>query len=76
MKRGRHELCNGICFGKCEVHDPAYIADGSSCRHGAERDDLCDMILAVFLPDIVNDLSSSGIPKIHVDIRHGHTSGI
>ena len=76
MKRRRHELCDGVRLGKREVHDTAHVANGGSGCHGAEGDDLRDVILAVFLPDIVDDLAPSRIAEVHIDIRHGHAGGV
>ena len=51
----------------------ANILHRSFCRHGAEGNDLCDIILSVFCNDIINDFLPALNTKINIEVRHGNT---
>ena len=72
VRRRRHELGHRVRLGVGEVHHAADVADGAARSHGTEGDDLCDMVLAVFAPDVVDDLGAPGVTEVHIDIGHRH----
>ena len=71
-----HELCNGIDGGVGHPHDAADVADCGARGHRAERDDLCDVVFAVFLNDIIDHFAAAVVGKVDVKIRHAHALGI
>ncbi len=50
----------------------ADIPDHLLRPEGSERHDVGNMVIPVFLPDIINDILSPVILDIRVDIRHGY----
>ena len=72
VRRGGDLLGHGIRFGIRQVHDAADVADGGTGGHGAERHDLCHMVLAVFAHDVVDDLAAAELAEVRIEIRHAH----
>ena len=72
MERGRNELCDHVRLRKRKVERPADVPNRASGRHGAEGHDLCDMVISVFLPHIVDDLAAPRVSEVHIDIGHRH----
>ena len=48
---------------------PASVADTAPGHHCAKSDDLGKMVLAVFLPDVLENLIPPGIVKIQINVR-------
>ena len=65
-----HLLGDLIHLGVGDIHDPAYVPDDATSRHGAEGDDLSHMVVTILAADVVHHLAPAGIAEIHVDIRH------
>ena len=62
---------DGVGLGVADVQDTAHIADRRAGGHGAEGDDLGDVVLAVEAVDVVDDLAAAVDTEVDVDIRHG-----
>ena len=54
----------------------AHVADGRPGQHRAERDDLGDVVLAVFPPDVGDDLVAPAVLEVDVDVRHRDAVGV
>ncbi len=67
-----YELGNFRNFGIRQIEYAADIADGTFRGHCAKRDNLSDMVVAIALLDIVDDLAALDIVEIDIDIRHRH----
>jgi len=52
------------------------IFDRGLGGHGAEGDDLGDVVAAVFLRDVIDDLTAAVHAEINVDVGHRHAFGI
>ena len=76
VQRVRHLLCHGVRLAVAYVQRPAHVPDGGPRRHGAEGDDLGDVVRAVLAVHIVDDLAPAADAEVHVDIRHGDALGI
>ena len=72
----RDHLGDAVDIGVRDVHGAAHVFDRRLRRHGAERDDLRDIVAAVFLRDVVDDFAAAIHAEIDVDIGHGHALGI
>ena len=68
----RHELRNLCDLGVRQVEHAPNIADGALRRHRAEGDDLRNVVVAVALLDVVDDLAALDVVEVDVDIRHRH----
>ena len=67
-----NELCDHVAVRIAHIERAADVANDAARRHGAERDDLRHMILAVLAAHIFNDLAAARIAEVHVDIGHGN----
>ena len=65
---GNH-LRDAICIAIAPSQHAADIAHDAFCLEFAERDDLRDAALAVFLPNVFEDFAAARFAEIHVDIR-------
>ncbi len=65
-----------IALGGGEAQDAGNILHHHPRRHGAEGDDLRNVIRAVFLGHIVNDLLPAFVAEVDVKVRHGHALGV
>ena len=72
---GNH-LGDAVDVGVGNVHGAANVFDCGLGGHGAEGDDLRDIVAAVFLRDVVDDFAAAVHAEIDVDIGHGHALGI
>ena len=75
-ERGGDELGEAIDFAVRNVHGAADVFDGGFGGHGAEGDDLGDIVAAVFLGDVIDELAAAAHAEIDVDIGHGNALGI
>ena len=58
------------------LHHAADVADGGARLHRAERDDLRDVLAAVLLRDVGDDLAAAPFAEVDVDIGQRHALGI
>ena len=72
---GNH-LGDAIHIGIRYVHGAAHILDRRLSRHGAEGDDLGDILAPVLAGDVIDDFATPVHAEVDVDIRHGHALGI
>ena len=72
----RDQLGDPVDFGDRHLHDAADVADHGRRLHGAERDDLRDVLAAVFLGDVRDDLPAAPLAEVDVDIRQRHALGV
>ena len=70
------ELGDDVAVGIAHIECASHIADNAARGHRAERDDLGDVIVAIFAADVVHDLAAARIAEVHVDIRHRHALGV
>ena len=73
--RGDH-LGDAIDIGVGDVHGAANVLDGGFGGHGAEGNDLGNVVAAVLLRDVVDDFAAAIHAEIDIDIRHGDALGI
>ena len=72
MQVPRHQLCHRIHSSIRHTHHPTHIANGRTGRQGAEGDDLCHMVRAVFAGHIVDHLLPPFVAKVNIKVRHRH----
>src|SRR5208283_1296593 len=73
--RGDH-LGDAIDIGVRNIHGAADVLDGGLGGHGAEGDDLRDVVAAIFLCDVVDHFAAAIHAEIDIDVRHGDALGI
>ena len=76
VQLGRDHLGDAVDVGVRNVHGAANVFDRGFRGHGAEGDDLRDVVAAVFLRDVLDDFAAAVHAEIDVDIGHGHALGI
>jgi len=72
----RHQLGDAVHIGIVYLENPSDIADDGPRCHGAEGDDLADVVVAVLFLDVADDLFTALIAEIDVDVRHRDALGI
>ena len=72
----RDELGDAIDVGDRHLHDAADVADGRPRLHGAEGDDLRDVLAPVLLGDVVDHLAAPALAEVDVDIGQRHPLGV
>ena len=72
----RHGLGDHVHVGIRHAHGSAAITDGGSCRKRTEGDDLRNVILAVAVSHVGDDLIAAIIAKVNINIGHTDTLGI
>ena len=72
----RHILGHGVHRAIGDAQRAAHIADRTARRHGAEGHDLRNMVLAVFINDILNDLAPLFVAKVDVEVGHADALGV
>ena len=65
-----HQFGNAVHFAKIHAQNAAHIADDGLGTHGGKSDDLGDVVLAVLVNDVADDLVAAGVGKVDVDIGH------
>ena len=55
-----------------DVHHAGHVADDRARFHGAERNDLGDVLAAVLVRDVLDDFAAPSLAEIDVDIRQRH----
>ena len=58
------------------AHDAADVAHGGAGGHGAEGDDLRDMVAAVFFVDVVDDFLAALVAEVDVKVGHRDALGV
>ena len=72
----RDQFGDLVDIGIRHSHNAAHVADRRARLHGPEGDDLRDVLRAVFLGHIINDLPAAFETKVDIDIRHPRAVGI
>ncbi len=75
-ERVRDRLGDPVDVAVAHAEDPPDVADRRPGEHRAERDDLGDVVLAVFLADVGDDLLAPAVLEVHVDVGHRHPVGV
>ncbi len=70
------QLGNPVHFRQRDVHHPRHVPDGGLAPQGAERDDLGDLVVAVFARAVFEHLGAAVVAEVQVDIGHGDAPGI
>ncbi len=69
----RYHLRRLIDLGIRDVQSSSHIPYNSPGCHGSECNDLCHLVLTVFVYDIIDDFRPALIAEIDVDIGHRHS---
>ena len=69
----RYHLGNTVAKIVRQVQRTSYITNHAFCRHRTECDNLYNLIRAIFLTYIVDNLLPALIAKININIRHRYT---
>ena len=72
----RDELGHAIDFGIGNFQHTAHIPDRGFRPERPERNDLGDVVLAILVDHVVDDLAPAFHAEVHVDIGEGHALGI
>ena len=72
----RNHLGQPVAFAVAQAHHAAHVAHDGFRAHRAERDDLRDGIVAVFLADVFDDVGAPVVGKINVNIGRVDALGI
>ena len=70
------QLGDAVHFRIGHLHHASDVADGGLRPHGAEGDDLADVVLAVLVHHIVDDLGAAVHAEVHVDVGQGDALGV
>ena len=65
-----------VRFGIRHIQHAANVADGQLRLHRTESDDLGNVVVTVFIAEVLKDLASSFNAEIRIDIGHGDTGRI
>ena len=65
-----HQPGHAVDIAVGHAQRPPHVPDGRPGAQRAEGDYLGDVVLAVFLGDIGDDLVAAVVLEVHVDIRH------
>ena len=69
----RYCLCKGITHRIREIHGSSNVSYDVSCAHGLICYYLCHALLAIFPYTVVDNLLTSDITEIYINIRHGYS---
>ncbi len=67
-----NQLGDPVHIAVGHVEGAPHVPDHPPCRHGAEGDDLADLVPAVLVGNILDHLLAPVLAEVHVDIRHGN----
>src|SRR5690606_38645961 len=70
------ELGDLVGVAVWHVEDPGGVFDGSPRRHRPESGDVRHPVVAVLLPHVVDDLPTTHVGEVDVEVRHGDTFGV
>ena len=76
IELGGDHFRDAIDVGVGDIHSATNVFNGGFGGHGAEGDDLRDVVAAVFLRNVVNDFAATVHAEIDVDVGHGHALGV
>ena len=68
-----HLLSDFITNLEIKIQNPGRILDRCFCLHGAVSNDLSNSFFAILLSCILNNITTTTIVEVHVDIRHRNT---
>ena len=71
-----HQLGEVIGEGEILFEDPRHILDHGLGLELVDGDDVADLVLAIFLGDVVDDFLAPVAAEVDVHIRHGHALGV
>ena len=71
VEGGRYLLGDPVDVGVRHAHGPADVPHHGAGLHGAERDDLRDVVPPVLPGDVVDDLAPAALAEVDVDVRQG-----
>src|SRR6185437_9049107 len=72
----RHELGERVGLGEGQVERPGHILDAHLGGHRTIRDDLGDLVPAVFLYHVIDHALPAFVVEVGVDIGHRLTIGV
>ncbi len=73
---GRHGLGDLLADRERHVEDAGGVLDGGLGLDGAVGDDLGDLVRAVLVADVGDDLGAAAVVEIDVEVRHGDALGV
>ena len=76
VQSGWDLLGNPVGVGIADIQHTADVADGHAGSHGAEGDNLGNVVIPIEAMDIVDNFTTAVDAEVNVDIRHGDTLGI
>ena len=76
IQRGRNHLRELVHFAIRHIQRAAHIFQRGLRGHRAERDDLRDALLAVFLADVFDHFAAPAHAEVDVDIGHRDALGV
>ena len=71
-----NQLGDAVDFAVGHIQRAADVLDRRLRRHGVEGDDLRDLVVAILLLHVLDDLAAAVHAEVDVDIRHGNALGI
>ncbi len=74
--RGRHRLGDLVAEGVRVTEDPGGVLDRGLRLDRAEGHDLGDLVLAVLLGDVADDLAPPALVEVDVDVGHRDALGV
>jgi hypothetical protein len=73
---GGDELGDAVDLGEWDLEDAADVPDGTPGGHRPERDDLADVVLAVFFRNVFDHLLPAAGTEVHVDVGQADALGV
>ena len=72
----RHRLGEALADRVRLVHHAGGVLERLLRLNGAEGDNLRDLVLAVLIGHVVDDLAAATIVEVHIEVGHGDTVGV
>ena len=72
----RHRLGEALAHRVRLVHHAGGVLERLLRLNGAEGDDLRDLVLAVLIGHVVDDLAAATIVEVHIEVGHGDAVGV
>ena len=76
VERRRNLLGDAVHVGVGHVERAADVAHHGLGLHGAERDDLRDVLAPVLARDVLDHFSAPALAEVHVDVGQRHALGV
>src|SRR5262245_31303022 len=70
--RRRNHLGDLLNFGVGHLKRPSYILDHSPRRHRSEGDDLSDILSAIQIADVIDDVGTPANAEVNINIWHSY----